>query len=226
MLAHLRCSESCPYRCHRFGAETCCQGCPPKVAELCRKFRLCRQGECLCSDADTLLMAAFVDGDELAFNALYNRNYEWVWQMAYQILQHREEAHDIAQEVFLRVIAFRNRWQATARFRTWLHQIVANTCLKRKRSIKQREEISLDDWLGSSDDLTESLSQALEASGSEVKGRLKEAIASLPNRQRQAVELLLQGYSIEQIAQTMNCSRPAVDALLHRARKNLKMTMC
>jgi len=222
MFSLLQCSESCRKRCHQFGAENCCQGCPQRVADLCKRFRLCKHGECLCSDPDTLLMAAFADGDNFAFDALYRRNYDWVQRLAYQILRNQQDAQDIAQDAFLRVIASRNNWQATARFKTWMHRIVVNLCLKRQKSLRRQEAISLEELLEDFDELPLGLLSPEGDLARETAEVLQDAFSHLPERQRQVVELRLQGYSIPQIARLLGCSRGAVDALLHRARKSLR----
>jgi len=192
------------------------------VADLCKRFRLCRHGECLCSDPDTLLMAAFADGDNFAFDVLYRRNYDWVQQLAYQILRNHQEAQDVAQDAFLRVIASRKNWQATARFRSWMHRIVVNLCLKRQKSLHRQETISLEELSEDFDGLPLELLSTKEDLAREALEVLQDALSHLPERQRQVVELRLQGYSISQIAHLLGCSRGAIDALLHRARKSLR----
>ncbi len=167
-------------------------------------------------------MAAFANGDNFAFDALYRRNYDWVQHLAYQILRNQQDAQDIAQEAFLRVIASRNNWQATARFRSWMHRIVVNLCLKRQKSLRRQEAISLEAWLEDFDELPLGLLSTEEDSARETAEVLQDALSHLPEWQRKAVELRLQGYSISQIARLLGCSRGAVDALLHRARKSLR----
>ena len=211
----LRCDVGCPERCRRFGAEKCCECCPERVAELCRRFRLCRQGKCLCSDLDTLLMAAFADGDGAAFDALYHRNADWVRRLAAQIVGDWQEAQDIAQDAFLRVITARARWQATARFRTWMHRIVVNLSRKQRSRLKAVESLEA---------LMEEGEENLPITGKspEEVAHLEDAIQQLPSRQREAINWWLQGISIVEIAQRLGCSRQAVDALLHRARETLR----
>jgi RNA polymerase sigma-70 factor (ECF subfamily) len=167
-------------------------------------------------------MAAFADGDNFAFDALYRRNYDWVQHLAYQILRNQQDAQDIAQEAFLRVIASRNHWQATARFRSWMHRIVINLCLEWQKNFRRQEAISLEAWLENLDELPLELLSTEEDSARETAEVLRDALSHLPERQRQVVELRLQGYSISQIARLLGCSRGAVDALLHRSRKSLR----
>ncbi len=227
MLAPLRCRPDCQERCCRLWAEKCCAGCPERMAELCRHFHLCRQGECLCSDPDTLLMAAFADGDDAAFDNLYHRNADWVRRLASQIVGDWQEAQDLAQDAFLRVITARTRWQATARFRTWLHRIVVNLGLKRKRQTHRKATESLEALLEEGDEVLPTLEidpEAVAMAAEEV-ARLEEALRRLPPRQRKALEWRWQGVPIAEIARRLGCSRSAVDALLHRARATVRRLM-
>jgi len=212
----------CQERCRRFGAKECYGRYAERVAELCRRFRLCREGECLCSDTDTLLMAAFADGDDTAFDVLYQRNADWVRRLATQIIGNREEAQDIAQDAFLRVVTARTRWQATARFRTWIHRIVVNLSRKQRSRLKTIE--SLEALMEEGEEnlpITEKSPEETVLTAEEVT-HLEDAIQRLPKRQREAIRWWLQGVSIVEIAQRLGCSRQAVDALLHRARETLR----
>ncbi|MCS7186338.1 MAG: RNA polymerase sigma factor [Armatimonadetes bacterium] len=222
----LRCSEICNQVCHRFGTEDCCQYCPERVRELCRKFQLCKGGECLCSDTDTLLMAAFADGDEIAFCDLYRRNLEWARKLAFKFLGNWQDACDLAQEAFLRVIANRDRWKPEAKFKTWFHRIVVNLSLKRRNFPVEVESLDeFDETKGSAGEIR--LTPVVESPetnllAAEQMRLLQLAIESLPKRQRQALVLWSQGASYQQIAQHLGCSLSAVETLLHRAKRNLR----
>lgn len=228
MRAWLQCSDRCAQRCQQFGPEACCQGCPPRVRELCRRFQLCRQGECWCSDPDTLLMAAFADGEEDAFHWLYLRNKAWAERLAFRFTCHWQDAQEVVQEAFLRVIAFRHQWKALARFQTWFHRIVVNLCKKQQR---QRQDIvSIEPFVVPEEETVEGLPERLIFTetpetvllAQEAAKCLQDALDRLPPRQRQVLDLWEQGCSYRQIAKAMGLSLSAVTALLHRARATLR----
>ena len=103
-----------------------------------------------------------------------------------------------------------------------MHRIVVNLCLKRQKSLRRQEAISLEALLEDFDELPLGLLSPEGDLARETAEVLQDAFSHLPERQRQVVELRLQGYSIPQIARLLGCSRGAVDALLHRARKSLR----
>ncbi len=226
---NLSCIPNCDRFCCKLGKEDCCRLCPERVRELCQRFQLCKHGECLCSDTDTLLMAAFADGDELAFDDLYRRNFNWARNLAFNLLGNWQDACDVAQEAFMKVIATRKRWKPAAKFQTWFHRIVVNTSLKRRNARTQASSLSK---LNLGEDLTEETEETetllvvespeailLEA---EQMEQLQSAIEGLPERHRQVLCLWAQGASYRQIADHLGCSLSAVETLLHRAKRNLR----
>lgn len=222
---HFGCMVCCHQLCCRFEGKDCCRFCPERVRELCQRFQLCRRGECLCSDTDTLLMAAFADGDDSAFDVLYRRNCDWAINLAFKFLGNRDDAWDVAQEAFLKVIANRNRWKPAAKFQTWFRRIVTNLSLKRGRSQNQVSPFSEfedeeSELLGGEKGaVVESPEATLLAV--EQEEQLQRALERLPERQREALLLWSQGASYRQIAQHLGCSLSAVETLIHRAKRKL-----
>ncbi len=223
-----QCSVRCAQQCQQFGHEACYRSCPPRVRELCQRFQLCRRGECWCTDPDTLLMAAFADGEEDAFHRLYLRNKAWAERLAFQFTHHWQDAQEVVQEAFLRVIAFKHRWKAVARFRTWFHRIVVNLCKKHQR---RRQGIdSIEPFVVLEDETAEGLPERLISTETpemvllteELTKCLEEALDRLPPRQRQVLALWVQGRSYQQIAEATGLSLSAITALLHRARATLR----
>lgn len=223
---NLHCISNCERFCCKFGTEDCCQFCSERVRELCHRFQLCKHGKCFCSDTDTLLMAAFVDGDELAFDDLYRRNFDWARKLAFKLLGNWQDACDVAQEAFMKVIASRKRWKPEAKFQTWFHRIVINTSLKRRNARMKFQSLS---ELDLGDDLTEEVEVLPSVESPEAilleaerMEQLQSAIERLPERQRRALYLWAQGSSYRQIADRLGCSLSAVETLLHRAKQNLR----
>lgn len=95
-------------------------------------------------EADEDLMLAFAGGRVDAFEVLVRRHRRNVFLFAYHLLNNREEAEDIVQEAFIRVVKSRVRYRATARFTTWLYRIVRNLCIDVQRRRSYRNECSLD----------------------------------------------------------------------------------
>jgi RNA polymerase sigma-70 factor, ECF subfamily len=80
------------------------------------------------------LMLRVAKGDHQAFAALMARHQDRVMAVAYRFLGSRQEAEDLAQEVFLRVWRAASSYRPTAKFTTWLYAITANRCKSALRS--------------------------------------------------------------------------------------------
>jgi len=80
-------------------------------------------------DSDASLMLAFQSGDIFSFEKLVKRYKEKVINIIYQFIGERNEAEDLAIEVFLRVYQAARSYQAKGKFTTWLYKITINLCL-------------------------------------------------------------------------------------------------
>ncbi len=180
-------------------------------------------------DPGVKLMLAYQAGDEAAFDRLVERYSSLVYALLTRFLGGRSGREDLVQEVFLRVIRSRGRYQPTARFSTWLYRIVFNLSV----NTTQRgapEGLSLDRPVGEGGEVdlgrlvaadVEDPSAGLERD--DVVRAVREAIAALPENQRMA--LVLAKYHDQpyvEIAQVLGSSEKAVKSLIHRARETLR----
>jgi RNA polymerase sigma-70 factor (ECF subfamily) len=170
-------------------------------------------------DPDAELLAR-IDGREPgAVREMVARKLPRLLALATRMLGDRDEASDVAQEVFVRIWKQASRWQrGQARFDTWMHRVALNLCYDR---LRRRQEVTL------GDDLPEPVDQAPlpedqldETARSE---RIAAALAALPARQREA--LVLQYYqelSNVEAAAVMGITVDALESLLSRARRTLR----
>src|SRR5580698_2917932 len=88
------------------------------------------------SDPDAELMFRVKRGDDAAFAELVEKYKQPVMNLVYRILHDATEAEDLAQNVFLQVHKSAHRYEASARFSTWLFTIARNLSLNeiRRRS--------------------------------------------------------------------------------------------
>jgi len=186
-------------------------------------------------DPDVRLMLDVRDGDAAAFEELVLRYQGRLMTVLEQLVQKRDVAEDLAQEVFLRVFRARKTYQPGAKFSTWLFTIANNVASNALRSLARRREVNLsprNDREMSSDPLDQ---LALDASGlmptrqvdrAERAAVVRQAIQSLGERQRLALLLSkFEGMSYAEIGETMELSAQAVKSLLSRARANLRVTL-
>ena len=186
-------------------------------------------------DPDVRLMLQVRDDDAAAFEELVLRYQSRIVGIMTHLTRKREQAEDLAQEVFLRVYRARKRYAPNAKFSTWLFTIANNVALNAKRSAARRREVNVGND-GSADDGPPALDQmALEASGlmptrqldkAERAEMVRLAIEALPERQRLALLLSkFENMSYVEIAETMEMTVQATKSLLSRARENLRVIL-
>jgi len=183
-------------------------------------------------DPDVRLMLQVRDGNAAAFEELMRRYQNRLIAVMEHLVPGRQQAEDLAQEVFLRVYRARKTYQPDAKFATWLFTIANNVASNALRKLSRRREVHLQATPSGSVALRPLENMAQEASGlmpsrildrSERSEIVAAAVQSLSERQRMAVLLSkFEHMSYADIAATMDLSTPAVKSLLSRARANLK----
>src|SRR6201990_3723601 len=94
---------------------------------------------------DVQLMLDVKAGDESSFALLLHRYRSPLVNFLYRMVRNREQAEDLAQEVFIRVYRAREDYVPSAKFTTWLFRIATNLALNSVRDTRhQRMELSLD----------------------------------------------------------------------------------
>jgi RNA polymerase sigma-70 factor, ECF subfamily len=176
--------------------------------------------------SDDELMRRAGRGDRIAFSMLVERHLPRVCAIAVRMLASPAEADDIGQEAFLRCWQKAPDWEpsdggpATARFTTWLHRVVINLCIDRRRRVTT---LALDD----APDLPDGAPDALDGLESKQSAaRVRNAIGNLPERQRAALVLCYyEGMSNGEAAEVLEMSVGGVESLLVRARRKLRKSL-
>lgn len=170
--------------------------------------------------SDEALLVLYANGDPAAARTLTLRLTPRVLGYAARILGDRAEAEDVAQEAMLRLWRIAPEWrQGEAKVTTWLYRIVTNLCTDRLRARKRRSATPLDDAPEVADD-----SAGVEASliAADRMTALENALAQLPDRQRQAVVLRhIEGLTNPDIAAVMDIGIEAVESLTARGKRSL-----
>lgn len=168
--------------------------------------------------------------DHLAFKMLIDRYQALVLRTCHSLLDDRENAEDIAQEIFFQVYKSAPKFRHDCRVSTWIRRIAINRCLNFNRdnrkfrwlsSLNQapEDEVRWRDAFRPSDE-NEPESTLREG---ERRKLIQEVIASLPEKQRTMLILnKFEGFSYQEIAEILETSLPAVEACLHRAKVNLQ----
>jgi len=179
------------------------------------------------SDED--LMARVAEDDERAFTELVRRFQGRVTNLVSRVLNDRECADDLAQEVFIRVFVHRRNYRRGARFSTWLFTIAANLAKNEiRRRVRRRNWFSLDALQEVLKDSAPQLADPTEGRDVQMeREQLQEAmgraIATVPEKYRLALVLRdIEGLPYEEIAQVLNIPGGTVRSRINRARSMLK----
>lgn len=183
-------------------------------------------------DPDVRLMLEVREGNAAAFEELVARYQDRLVTVLEHLVGDRDQAEDLAQDVFLRMYRARKSYQPTAKFATWLFTIANNLALNaiRSRSRRREQQAPLHD---SGPMSVASPGRGLVAGSgfmptrridkAELREVVRSALEHLNERQRLAVLLnKFEGMSYEDIGQTLGLTPPAVKSLLARARSNLR----
>ncbi len=186
------------------------------------------------ADPDVRLMLQVRDDDAQAFEELMLRYQNRLISLLAHMVGRRDQAEDLAQDVFLRVYRARKRYVPGSKFSTWLFTIAGNVASNALRSRSRRHEVHLTPRPGETgaNPLEEA---AVAASGamptrqldkSELREAVQQAIETLGERQRMAVLLArFEHFSYADIGEVMDMSPQAVKSLLSRARGNLRTSL-
>ena len=183
------------------------------------------------SDED--LMLAFGAGEATAFDRLVARHKRGLYNFLLRSVHNQSRAEELLQEVFLRVIRAKDRYQRTARFTTWIYTIARNLCVDESRRQKFRRTLPLEaKRKGRGEDSGLSILDVTEAgevgtdSASEapkIRERVAAAIENLPDDQRE-VFMMRQfgGLSFKQIGEAVGAPENTVKSRMRYALEKLR----
>jgi RNA polymerase sigma-70 factor (ECF subfamily) len=178
-------------------------------------------------DHDTALMLKVSNGDGSSFDRLLERHRAPVVNHLYRLVHNRAIAEELAQDVFIRVYRFRARYQAEAKFSTWLFRITTNIGLNWRRDARRElSHVRLDQEIRNvrKRELWDRTPRADQLLLEQHRAReVREAIESLPPKQLAAVLMhKYEGMEYAEIAAVLDCSMPALKSMLFRAYATLR----
>lgn len=173
------------------------------------------------------LLEGLQTGKEAAFEQLVNMFQEKVLNTCLGFLPRLQDAEDATQEVFIEVFRSVGKFNRDARLSTWIYRITTNKCLEILRSRKRKKRLAFFQALMGLDHAQE-IPDTFRHPGLELEHQeraqvLYQAMDRLPEKQRAAFVLhKVEGMSHREIGDAMELNIPAVESLIHRAKKNLQ----
>ena len=181
---------------------------------------------------DEELMLRYRDGDAAAFDALYRRYEKPLFDFIFRMAPNAADSESLFQETFFRLVRAKERYRATAQFKTWLYQIAVNLCRDRARRMKHRSYFSLNTPLlpdgeggGDVQDLVSDPAPPVDTSleSRELEAVVKGAVESLPEDEHLIVVLKeYQGLKYSEIAGIVDRPVGTLKSIHHRACERLR----
>ena len=169
---------------------------------------------------DSALMLRYKDGDVAAFEILYRRHNDSLYRYLLRLCRHRDNADDIFQEVWGKIIKAADRYRPTAKFTTFLYRVAHNCFIDHiRRNKRHTHPGSLDpDCQPDPGDLPE-----METERSLARERLEIALQDLPDEQRDVFLLHEEaGLNLDQISAVTGSNRETSKSRLRYAVKKLR----
>ena len=163
---------------------------------------------------DAALVRRYLGGEEIAARELVERFQALVFALCFRMLGQREDAEDVAQDVFLRTFRSLKGWDSTRPLKPWILAIAANCC---RTVLKQRPRNSF----GGSFHLDQAVA-AGSGNSRDLADELEAAIRELRDDYRLCFILFYQeDLSCAEVASVMSCPEGTIKTWLHRARREL-----
>jgi RNA polymerase sigma factor (sigma-70 family) len=177
------------------------------------------------------LIALLKKKDRDAFRYLVESRQDMVYNTIVAMLQNPQDAEDVTQETFIQVVESIGSFKGASRLSTWLYRISVSKAMDHIRRKKRKKRFA---YLQSIFDRNNRLVSdppdffhpGISLENKEDGRALFRAMSKLPPSQKTAFVLnKVEGLPYREIGEIMKLSESAVDALLHRAKANLKKTL-
>ncbi|MFK3937537.1 RNA polymerase sigma factor SigW [Alkalihalobacillus sp. NPDC078783] len=183
---------------------------------------------------DTLVRKLIIEvkkGDTESFGELVELFKDKVYQVAYRMVGHPQEAQDVAQEAFLRAYTNLDKFDMDRKFSTWLFRIATNVAIDRLR--KKKPDFYLEDKVKGTEGLTYESQLAADQElpedqvvNLEMQEWIQSEINQLPLKYRSAVILkYIEDLSLKEISEILDMPISTVKTRIHRGREALRKRM-
>lgn len=179
--------------------------------------------------SDRELVARACRHDLGAYEELVRRYQSRIYGLVYNMTSNREDAEDLAQEVFVKAHKSLQRFKGRSSFYTWIYRIAINHTINFLKKRRKRVALSLNEVTDGVErdpvyvELSARESPFRDAALSELQEKLNRALLTLSEKHRAVVVLHdVQGVPHEEIARMLGCSPGTVRSRLFYARQRLQ----
>jgi RNA polymerase sigma-70 factor (ECF subfamily) len=172
--------------------------------------------------SDAQLIERCLRDDAAAWEQIVQRYRRKVFHISYKFTGKYDDAEDLTQEIFLKVVRSLEKFHRDADFSTWLSSVARNYCIDRYRANRREREVLVEDLLAF--DLAPASSgnphRALE--DQDRRSFLRRGLDALPDKLREAVVLRdLHGLSYQEMAERLRLPEGTVKSRINRGREEL-----
>lgn len=175
---------------------------------------------------DIEIIQQVLNGNQSVYASLVNKYQNYVFTIVLRYINSREDAEEVAQDVFVKAYRSLSDFRGESKFSTWLYTITTTSCITFLRK-KKLDVQSLDNEKVMAH--AENIDGGMRANQVEQKSRVtmvNQAIAMLSPDDAQVITLFYKGeQSLDEIAQVLGQETNTVKVRLHRARQRLKEKM-
>ena len=183
-------------------------------------------------DPDQELVTRAREGDTRAFDALILKYGDKLYGLVYHMTSHKEDTHDLLQDIFARAYQSLGSFRGNSTFYTWIYQIAVNLTLNFLKKKKRRAGLSLNELDAAAHQDPALIDQTHEANPeqqtnlNELQVKLNEAMQKLSEPHRMVVTMFdIQGMSHAEIAKVLKTSEGTVRSRLHYAHIHLQSAL-
>ena len=169
------------------------------------------------TEADIQLVERYLSGDMSAFDELMIRYERQIYRVCYRFVNNRDDAMDLAQEVFIKAFEHLSSFRRESSMKTWLYRIAMNHCINHVKK-NAREFVEISETIGSTSSSVQS-----EMEDREQREHFRILVKRLPPKQKAILEMRInEQLSYEEIAAMSGRSISTIKASVFFALEKLR----
>ncbi len=168
-------------------------------------------------DADAALVERYLAGDTTAFDEIMIRYERQIYRVCYRFVENRDDAMDLAQEVFIKAFEHLSTFRRESSLKTWLYRIAMNHCINHVKKHSQ-EFVEVSEYTGKIQASTQ-----VQLEDREQREHFRRMVKRLPPKQKAILELRInEQLSYEEIANMSGRSVSTIKASVFFALEKLR----